>query len=165
MTFLKLAIAATLSLTATQAIAADLWRAQSPDGLTILFDGDQLGKAGDLTSAVYYMEGPLVAQRFAELHVEFNCAARQVRVTRTQVYDSDFKATPGTIPPGNDKWEKADDGATGKALTDFACGPRDEWPRLGRKQSEQDWRAVMKQQPVQLEVDEPSTPSSEAPPR
>lgn len=165
MTSVKLAIAATLSLTATQAVAADLWRAQSADGLTILFDGDQLGKAGDLTSAVYYMEGPLVAQRFAELHVEFNCSARQVRVTRTLVYDSDFKATPATIPPGNGTWEKADDGATGKALTDFACGPRGEWPRLGRKQSEQDWRAVMKQQPLKQDAGKASTPSGETPPR
>lgn len=165
MTFLKIAIAATLSLTGTQAIAADLWRAPSEDGLIILFDGDQLGKAGDLTSAVYYMDGTLGERRFAELHVEFNCAARQVRVTKTLVYDSAFKPTPDTMPRGGDKWEKADDGATGKVLTDFACSPRDNWPLLGRKQSEQDWRAAMKHQPVQLEVDEPSIPSSEAPPR
>ncbi|WP_034160608.1 hypothetical protein [Sphingomonas sp. ERG5] len=161
MTFLKIATALTLSLTATQAVAADLWRAPSDEGLTILFDGDQLGKAGDLTTAVYYMAGPLAERRFAELHVEFNCAARQVRVT----YDSDFKATNDTMSPGRDKWEKADDGATGKALTNFACGPRDEWPRLGRKQSEQDWRAVMKQQPVKKDAGETSAQSSEAPPR
>ncbi|QNA84938.1 hypothetical protein G4G27_13735 [Sphingomonas sp. So64.6b] len=165
MTFLKLAIAATLSLTATQAIAADLWSVQSEDGFTILFDGDQLGKAGDLTSAVYYMDGMLAERRFAELHVEFNCAARQVRVTKALVYDSDFKVTPDAMPSDGDKWEKADDGATGKALTDFACGPRDEWPRLGRKQSEQDWRAVMKQQSVKKDAGKASTPSSEAPPR
>ncbi len=164
MTLLKIATALTLSLTATQAVAADLWRAQSDEGPAILFDGDQLGKAGDLTIAVYYMGGTLAAQHFAELHVEFNCAARQVRVTKTLVYDSDFKAAPDTMPSGSDKWEKADDGATGKALTDFACGPRDKWPLLGRKQSEQDWRAVMKQS-LKQNAGEASTPSSEAPPR
>ncbi len=87
MTFWKIAMAVTLSLTGsltgTRAIAADLWRAQADEGFTILFDGDRLGKAaGGVTTAVYYMDSQVAVRRFAELHVEFNCAARQVRVAR-----------------------------------------------------------------------------------
>lgn len=168
MTFWKIAMAVTLSLTGsltgTRAIAADLWRAQADEGFTILFDGDRLGKAaGGVTTAVYYMDSQVAVRRFAELHVEFNCAARQVRVAKTLVYDSEFKLVPDTMPPVQDNWEKADDGATGKALTNFACGPRAEWPRLGRKLSEQDWQTVMKQRPLKQDAGDASAKSSEEP--
>jgi hypothetical protein len=147
MAAIKITAALVLSLAGAQAHAADLWLAPSTDGFTILIDGAQVGKEpGDLTKAVYYMNGLTDKQTFAELHVEFNCAARQVRVGKVQIYNAKFEPAPDLSPPKHDQWEKADDGETGKLLTNFACGPRADWPRLGVKLAEATWREAMTQQ-------------------
>lgn len=143
----KLAALLGLAFVGTQANAADFWRARSGEGLIILVDGDRTGKqAGDLVTAVFYMNGPPGMPMRAELQAEFKCAARQVRVTKTILYNAKFEPVPDLKPPGAQQWEEADAGGTGKVLTDFACRPRTQWPGLGDRLTETSWQEAMKRQ-------------------
>jgi hypothetical protein len=147
MTITKLTLLLGLTLIGTQAKAADFWRVPSDEKLVIIVDGDRTGKdAGEPMTAVFYVGDPSDDMMRAEIHAEFNCTSRQVRVTKGVAYNATFEPTPDMTLPGSDQWQDADDGATGKALTDFACHPRSDWPRLGDKLAETTWQEAMTRQ-------------------